>query len=140
VSLWSLAYFGLVFGAGFVLGPIRILWLVPKVGVRAAELIEMPIMIALTVLAARWIVRRFNVPFSLGVRISIGLIALCFMVVAEIGFALALSGRSLSEYIAGRDPISGTAFLIALAAFAIMPSVIGLKAGRAAHRENLHFD
>jgi hypothetical protein len=140
VSLWSLAYFGLVFSAGFVLGPIRILWLVPKVGVRAAELIEVPIMIAVTVLAARWIVRRFHVPFSLGVRISIGLIALCFMVVAEIGFALALSGRSLSEYIAGRDPISGTAFLIALATFAIMPSVIGLKAGRAAHRENLHFD
>ena len=39
-------YFALVFGAGCVLGPVRILWLVPRVGTRAAELIEMPIMLA----------------------------------------------------------------------------------------------
>ena len=31
-------YFGVVFGAGFALGPIRVLWLEPRVGARAAEL------------------------------------------------------------------------------------------------------
>ena len=34
-------YFALVFGAGFVLGPFRILWLVPHFGTRTAELLEM---------------------------------------------------------------------------------------------------
>ena len=37
-------YFALVFGAGFVLGPIRILWVVPHFGTRLAELMETPIM------------------------------------------------------------------------------------------------
>ena len=51
-------YFALVFGAGFVLGPIRLFWFVPRVGERIAELIETPIMLVVVILAARWIVRR----------------------------------------------------------------------------------
>ena len=31
-------YFALVFGVGFLLGPIRILWAVPHFGTRMAEL------------------------------------------------------------------------------------------------------
>ena len=31
-------YFAIVFGAGFALGPIRILWAVPRYGTRVAEL------------------------------------------------------------------------------------------------------
>ena len=37
-------YFALVFGAGFVLGTIRTLWVVRRFGTRMAELMEMPIM------------------------------------------------------------------------------------------------
>jgi hypothetical protein len=33
-------YFAAVFATGFVLGAIRTLWLVPRMGTRAAELIE----------------------------------------------------------------------------------------------------
>jgi hypothetical protein len=45
-------YFALVFGAGFVLGTIRTLWVVPRVGTRMAELIETPIMLVVTIVAA----------------------------------------------------------------------------------------
>ena len=48
----ALLYFLTVFGAGFLLGPIRIFLLVPKIGVRAAELIEMPIMLTAIYFAA----------------------------------------------------------------------------------------
>lgn len=49
-------YVALVFEAGFVLGLIRILWRVPRAGGRTAELVEMPVMLAIIMLAARWIV------------------------------------------------------------------------------------
>jgi hypothetical protein len=51
-------YFALVFGAGFVLGTIRTLWIVPRLGTRMAELMETPIMLMITILVARWTVRR----------------------------------------------------------------------------------
>ena len=34
----SAVYFAIVFGAGFVFGTIRVMWFVPTVGVRVAEL------------------------------------------------------------------------------------------------------
>ena len=41
----ALAYFLIVFGAGFLLGTIRVLLLLPVLGERAAELLEMPFML-----------------------------------------------------------------------------------------------
>jgi len=38
-------YFAVVFGAGFVLGPIRVMWVVPRLGTRTAEILEAPIML-----------------------------------------------------------------------------------------------
>ena len=38
-------YFLMVFAVGFVLGVARTLWLVPRVGIRWAELLEMPVML-----------------------------------------------------------------------------------------------
>src|SRR5215469_6708407 len=58
----GLLYFALVFGVGFVLGPVRIRWVVPQVGPRMAELMETPIMLMVTIFAARWVVRRLAVP------------------------------------------------------------------------------
>ena len=51
-------YFALVFAAGFVLGIIRTLWIVPRVGARTAELMETPIMFVVIVFAAHWVAER----------------------------------------------------------------------------------
>ena len=51
----AICYFGVVFGIGFVLGVIRILLLVPMLGERVAELVEMPFMVLASLIAARWI-------------------------------------------------------------------------------------
>jgi hypothetical protein len=100
-------YFALVFGAGFVLGSIRILWVLPRFGTRMAELMETPIMFLVTIIAARWIVRRLGVPSTPSSRLGMGFIAVGLMLVAEFTFVLWLRGLSISEYLASRDPVSG---------------------------------
>ncbi len=120
-------YFVLVFGAGFVLGPIRILWAVPRFGTRMAELMEMPIMFVVTVIAAWWTVRRLAVPSTASSRLGMGCIALGLLLVAEFALVLWLRGLSISDYLATRDPVSGTAYYVMLAVFAIMPLLVARK-------------
>jgi hypothetical protein len=117
-------YFALVFGAGFVLGPIRILWLVPRFGMRMAELMEMPIMFVVIIVAARWIVRRLAVPSAPLSRLGMGCIALALVLIAEFTLALWLRGLTIAEYVASRDPVSGTVYYVMLGMFAIMPLLV----------------
>lgn len=117
----ALLYFAIVFGAGFVLGTIRTLWIVPRVGARAAELMETPIMFVVIIIGARVTARRFLASSTRTTRLVVGCIALVLMLVAEFGLVLWLRGISIRQYLATRDPISGTAYYLMLAVFAIMP-------------------
>lgn len=119
------AYFGLVFGAGFLLGPLRILLLEPRVGARWAELAELPLMVIVMVLACRWILRRGRLPRAAGPRLGMGAVALAFMLAAEFGLVLALRGITVAEYFATRDPVSGAAYYLSLALFALLPWLSG---------------
>jgi hypothetical protein len=114
-------YFALVFGAGFVLGPIRILWVVPRLGTRTAELMEAPIMLVITIIAARLVVRRFTVPPTLSSRLGMGCMALFFLLLAEFSLVLWLRGMSVSDYLASRDPVSGMVYYAELGIFAVIP-------------------
>ena len=120
-------YFAFVFGAGFVLGTIRTLWVVPRAGTRMAELMETPIMLVVTIVAARWIVLRLAVPSEPSARLGMGCIALALLLVAEFGFVLWLRGMSIREYLATRDPVSGTVYYVMLVVFAIMPLLLARR-------------
>jgi hypothetical protein len=120
-------YFVLVFGAGFVLGPIRILWVVPRLGTRMAELMETPIMFVVTLVAARCIVRRLPVPSTTSGRLGMGCVALGLLLVAEFTLVLWLRGLTIGEYLATRDPVSGTIYYMMLGVFAIMPLLVARK-------------
>lgn len=120
-------YFGLVFGAGFVLGTIRVLWAVPAFGERTAELWETPIMFAVIILAARWIVKRpaiFPEPARL---LAVGFVALGFLLIVEFTVVLWLQGLTMREYFASRDPVSGTVYFAMLGVFAVMPMLVSLR-------------
>jgi hypothetical protein len=120
-------YFALVFGAGFVLGTIRVLWVVPRFGERTAELMEMPLMLAVTIFAARWTVRRLAVPPVPWRRLGTGLVALGMLLAAEFTMVLRVRGLTISEYLASQDPVSGTVFAIMLGVFAVMPLFVGRR-------------
>lgn len=123
----GLLYFALVFGTGFLLGPIRLLWLVPRFGTRIAELMEMPVMLVVIVLAARWTVRRLAVPSTPRNRLGMGSIALVLLLLAELTLVLWLQGLSIREYLASRDPVSGTVYSVLLGVFAVMPLLVARK-------------
>ncbi len=114
-------YFALVFAAGFVLGTIRTLWIVPRVGVRMAELAEAPIMVGISILAAQWVVRRIHIPPLWPRRLAVGCIALGLMLLAEFGFVLWVRGLTIRGYLETRDPVSGAAYFAVLGAFAVIP-------------------
>ena len=118
-------YFALVFAAGFVLGTIRTLWVVPRLGVRTAELMEAPIMYGISILAARWVVRRVQFSPLRSRRLAMGCIALGLMLLAEFTLGLWIRGTTVREYFAARDPVSGTVYFVALGAFAVIPIFVG---------------
>lgn len=118
----GLAYFLLVFGAGFALAFVRIPFLVPALGLRAAELMEAPVMLAVIVWASRRLTRR-HPDFSRGKRLAAGLLALACLVAAELAVAYFLGARSPAQYVASRDPISGAVYLACLVFFALAPAL-----------------
>jgi hypothetical protein len=118
-------YFALVFAVGFVLGTIRTLWVVPRLGVRTAELMEAPIMLGVSILAARWVVRHVGIPPLWPKRLALGCIALGLMLLVEFTFVLWVRGLTIRGYFETRDPVSGAVYFLALGAFAVIPMFVG---------------
>jgi hypothetical protein len=121
----ALAYFAIVFGAGFLLGTVRVLWLVPQLGSRIAELSEMPIMLIVSYFAARWMIKHFAVPPAAASRLIVGITALIYLLIVEFTIVLWLQGMTIAEYFANRDPVSGAFYTASLILFALMPLIIG---------------
>ncbi len=116
----AITYFSIVFAAGFALAFIRIPFLVPRYGVRTAELIEIPVMLIVIGLSSRWIQQR-NPHLSGGHLLAIGSIGFLLMIGAEIGVAVATSDLSPAAYVLSKDPVSGAAYLVSLFVFALAP-------------------
>jgi len=114
-------YFGIVFGAGFLLAMVRVPFLVPRLGERVAELVEMPFMLVAIFLAAGYVARKYRTIVSGRGWLVVGVLALVLMLAAELMLAVVLADRSVGDYIAGRDPVSGGVYLGALVVFALMP-------------------
>ena len=95
-----------------------------------AELLEMPIMLVIAIVTARWIVRRFAVPATPSSRLGMGGIALSLLLIAEFTLVLWLRGLSIRDYLAGRDPVAGTVFYAMLGLFA-MPLLVARRSAGA---------
>jgi hypothetical protein len=117
----AVAYFAIVFGIGFAFGTVRTLYVVPRLGARTAELLEVPLMLAAIYIAARWLLRRFPVAREPKGALRIGVGALAFLLTAEVTLGLVLRGGSVVEVLFDRDIASGTAYYAALCAFGLLP-------------------
>lgn len=114
----ALCYFLIVFAAGFLLALVRIPLLEPAMGVRWAELVEMPLMLAVI-----WWAGRHAATGSRHAKAALacGALALGLLLLVEFTLVLGLRGMSLADYADSRDVVSGTVYAFSLVFFALMP-------------------
>lgn len=88
-------WFAVVFALGFLLGPIRMLILEPRLGPAGAVAVEAVPMLAAMVVLAPWVARLFGVPPAWRPRLLMGLTGLALTVLAETALAALLRGRGI---------------------------------------------
>jgi hypothetical protein len=119
----GVAYFGLVFSVGFILGFFRVLWVVPLLGARTAEILEAPLMLAAIYFSSRYTTQRFKALRTVEYLYS-GLVALVLLVSVEFSVVLGLQGLSIAKYLVERDPVAGAVYVFMLIIFAVMPGLV----------------
>lgn len=123
----AIAYAGRVFGAGFVLGALRTMWLEPAIGPLAAVAAELPLMLAISWVVCGRMLDRFAVAPDLRSRAAMGALAFALLLAAEYALARGF-GAASSEYLARLASPAGALGLAGQALFALMPL---LRRGRA---------
>lgn len=121
----GLVYFLIVFAAGFALGTLRVLLLAPHVGALPAVVLELPMMLAVSWVACRWTIDRFEVPRMPPPRIVMGFIAFACLMLAEYAVGVFGFGRTLAQHVAHYGTAPALAGLLAQIAFAAFPVLVG---------------
>lgn len=120
----ALIYFGLVFGAGFLFGPVRIVVLEPRVGPFWAVVCEAPILLGAMFLGARVAPRWAAVPQRVSALAVLGALALALQQVADYSIGLLLRGISIVEQLQYLRSPAGLVYVLLLGAFGLMPVAV----------------
>jgi hypothetical protein len=115
--------------AGFVLGSLRVLLVVPRIGAPRAVALELPIMLAISWTVCGWVLWRFAPACEPGVRAGIGLTAFVLLMLAEATLASA-TGGTLARFVASLATPEGALGLSGQGIFALMPLLRGEKKNR----------
>ena len=126
----GVAYFAIVFAAGFVLGTLRILVLAARLGETAGVALELPLMLATSWFTCGLLLRRFAVPRGWRYRAVMGGLAFLLLMAAELGLSLALFGRTPAAHLATYGRPAAALGLAAQLAFAALPLVRGCRGRR----------
>jgi hypothetical protein len=125
--LASAAYFLFVFGVGFLLGPIRVIWLEPRLGPVLATLCEAPFLLLAIVCAAQWVPKSMRMTLDLRSSLTVGLGALVMQQLADFGIGLGIRGISVSQQIAHFATPEGAIYTALLLIFALMPAALNRR-------------
>jgi hypothetical protein len=116
----AIVYWAMVFALGFVLGTVRVLWVIPLVGLMPATLLELPIILAASWLAAGWLVRRFGIAGG-GEALAVGALACAILMAAECALAGVLTGQTPAQWLADLRQPHALLGLAGQVVFALMP-------------------
>ena len=120
----ALAYFGLVFAAGFAIGVLRVLLVEPNLGPAWAVALELPVMLGLSAVVARWIVGVLAVEPATAPLLRTGLVALALLVAAETALGLLAFGQSVADQLAAYASPRGALTLAGQIGFGLMPLLV----------------
>ena len=120
----ALLYFAIVFGIGFLLGPIRVLLLEPNVGSTVAVLCEAPILLTAMTLAARWLPQKLHLPTTATALATMGIGALILQQLADLAVGLYVRELTSAQILETYKTPAGAIYALLLAVFAAMPVVI----------------
>ncbi|MEM9619876.1 MAG: hypothetical protein AAF936_18125 [Pseudomonadota bacterium] len=123
------AYFALIFALGFVLGTIRVLVLLPRVGETNAVLLEGPLILTASWFTCSFLITRYRVAPVFSKRLLMGASALILLLLAE--FVLGVYGfsRSVGEHFAHYATMPGALGLAGQIVFGLFP-IMQLLVGR----------
>ncbi len=118
----GLLYYAVVFSLAFVLGVARTLVIPPWLGATAAVLIEVPIIVAVSFVAARYLLRRR--PLSQSQRAVMGGLGFALTMASEALLAGLIREQSIGQWAAELFTPLGMAGLAGQLAFGAMPLLI----------------
>lgn len=112
--------FALVFAAGFALGAIREILVRPYLGPETSRLLELPLMIGISFVAAESVVRRTG-PADRRTWLRTGLVAFLLLIVAELVLGEILFRRGLMAFLRDAMTLPGALSLLAQVLLIVMP-------------------
>ena len=118
----ALLYFTIVFGIGFILGPIRVLVVAPAFGEAGAVLCEAPILLAVMWYAARYVPHRVGIPDNRSSMVTMGILAAALVLAADFLVGFALRGMTWDSQFAYLRAAAGLVYLALVVGFALMPA------------------
>ena len=110
IVLPALVYVATVFAAAFVLGALRVMLVVPRLGELAAVTLEVPVVLGLSWLA-------------------MGGMAFALLMLAETLLGITLFGRSLASILATMATLPGLVGLAGQIGFGLVPALRGHPSG-----------
>lgn len=123
VFVAGLLYWLLIFCLGFIMGTLRVSTLEPALGRLQAVLVELPVMLLASWLAAHWLLRRHAIHRPRE-ALAMGMAALLLLFVSEVILAYFLDGTSPAQWFTSMARPSGILGLTGQIAFGFMPWLI----------------
>ncbi len=119
----GIAYFALVFSLGFLLGAFRVAVVSPMIGELPAVIVELPVIVAASWFASRFLTDRCGVARRLAPRLVMGGSAFALLMMGEAGVSMLAFGRSIAQHLASLATVPSIVGLIGQMVFAILPAM-----------------
>ena len=121
-GIMGFQYYAMIFGLGFAMGVVRALLIAPRLGELLAVVLEVPVLVAMSWVAARWLLTHRS--FSLVECAVMGATAFSLIMVSEIVLAGFLRGQGMADWAADVATPIGLIGLAGQVAFGLMPVLV----------------